>query len=298
MERHRLCADPERQHARLRRRGPLPRWRPPRRGAEAELEQLAVPGGPGAGLLRPARVRHVGGHHGLEGAHRHGRALRLEPRGGGDGGRADRQPLRVLHGRLDPARAGAAGQRLERRPLRSRRVAALLQQGPGELPGHADLDVPPGLRPQPARRGDLRRRPRGVDRRRERLARPLRQGRRAGAGRRRRHPDVEVSRQQRRYPLPRAVVGAAGAGRAPCPGHLGADRHGTRDTAVEPVHLRRHLHHDVQRGQRLGRDLPRPGADDRVHARGLADDHRQARHQGRQRHGRRGATTSTAPHGG
>ena len=59
---------------------------------------------------------------------------------------------------------------------------------------------------------------------------------------------------------------------------------GTR--AVERVHVRRRLHDHVERRQRLGRDVPRPGGHVRLHARGLADDHRQAHRHRRQRHGR------------
>ena len=46
----------------------------------------------------------------------------------------------------------------------------------------------------------------------------------------------------------------------------------------------------------VGRDLQGPGGDERLHARGLADDHRQARRQGRQRHGRGAAVRRRRRH--
>ena len=59
-----------------------------------------------ARLLRAASARDpVGRHHRLEGADRHRRPVRRQPGGGGDGRRAHRQPLRLLHRRLDRARA-------------------------------------------------------------------------------------------------------------------------------------------------------------------------------------------------
>ena len=158
----------------------------------------------------------------------------------------------------DRPRPGAAGQRLERRPVPGRRVAALLQQDPREVPEHADLDVPPRLRPQPARRRDLRRRPRRADRGRERLAGLLRQGRRLRArrrARRRRHPHLQVPGQRRRHALPRADLGAARARRDPARRRRGPDDRRARHRAEQRVHLRRRLHHDLERRQRLGRDL-------------------------------------------
>ena len=62
----------------------------------------------------------------------------------------------------------------------------------------------------PRARRDLRRRPRGADRRRERLAGLLRQGRRVRArrrARRRRHPHLQVPGQRRRHALPRGRPG-------------------------------------------------------------------------------------------
>ena len=168
------------------------------------------------GLLRPGRNRPVRRPHRLEDPDRQRRAVRRQPRGGGHGHRAHHEPLGALHRRQHPARAGPAGQRLERRPVPGRRVAALLQQGPREVPEHADLDVPPRLRPQPARRQHLHRRPRRARRHRERVDGLLRQGRRLRArrrARRRRHPHLQVPGQRRRHPLPRPDLGAARARR-------------------------------------------------------------------------------------
>ena len=69
----------------------LPGRRPPGRRPEAELEQLALRRGRGARLLRPARERSLGGHHGLEGADRHRRPVRRQP-GGERDGRASSRP--------------------------------------------------------------------------------------------------------------------------------------------------------------------------------------------------------------
>ncbi len=102
---HRDGADAERQLARLRRERAVLRWRPPARRAEAELERLALPRGPAARLLRPGGHGSVGRHHRLEDVHGHRRAVRRQPAGRGDGRRAHRQPLRLLHRRLDRARA-------------------------------------------------------------------------------------------------------------------------------------------------------------------------------------------------
>ena len=146
----------------------------------------------------------------------------------------------------------------------------------------------------------LRRRPRGADGGRERVAGLLRQGRRVRAGRRarrRRHPHLEVPGQQRRHALPRADVGAARARRDPDRRRRGADDRRSRHAAVERVHVRRRLH-DHRRAPTTPRPRPTsvPAADDGVHARGLADDHRQARRHGRQRHGRGAAVRRRRRH--
>ena len=174
-------AEPERQLARLRRRRAVPRRRPPR---SASRSRAGTPRSTSAawrsGYYAPVGHRSVRRHHRLEGADRHRRPVRRQP--GGRRRWSPSSPPTTRRYYIDDshrARARAAGQRLERRPVPGRRVAPLLQQGPREAPERADLDVPPRLRPQPARGRGLRGRPRGADGGRERVARLLRQGRRA-----------------------------------------------------------------------------------------------------------------------
>ena len=101
------------------------------------------------------------------------------------------------------------------------------------------------------------------------------------------------------HALPRGLLGAAGAGRDPDRRRRAADDRRARHRAEQRVHVRRRLHHDGERRQRERRDLQGPGRDERLHAGGLADDRRQARRpRAPTTWSPRGSTTSTARRSG
>ena len=105
----------------------------------------------------------------------------------------------------------------------------------------------------------------------------------------------QVPGQRRGHPLPRADLGAARAGRDPARRRRRPDDRRARHRAEQRVHLGRRLHHDLERRQRLDRDLQGPGRDLGLHARRLGHDRRQARPSpAPTTWSPRGSTTSTA----
>ncbi len=203
----------QRQHARLRRRRALPRRWAPLRHPEAGLERRALPRWPGGGHVLASGNGPLGRHHGLEGAHGHRRPVRRQPRRRGDGLRAHRQPLGVLHRRQRSRPRPrcwpmASTTTCSRSPSRS---ATTTRSAPSTRARRSRCST--STRATARARARRRRRTRAALAAAENaLARPLRQGRRAAAGGRRRHPHLEVPGHQRRDALPRAVVGAAGPG--------------------------------------------------------------------------------------
>ncbi len=200
---------PNGANARLRRQRDLPRRRPPRRRAEAELEQLALPRRQVLGYYAPLGTDPAADITGWKALTDTGGPFDANPAAAAMVSELTANHSAYYLDDSDRARPRAARQRLERRPLPGRRVAALLQQGPREVPERADLDVPPRLRPQPARGRDLRRRPRRADRGRERLAGLLRQGRR------RRSPPTRAAASTSSPPSARSAAPARATTRRP-----------------------------------------------------------------------------------
>ncbi len=94
MERHRLRADAQRQHARLRRQRARTSSGGHRVGVQKQSwNNTLYLAGSLLGYYAPLGTDPVRRHHRLEDADRHRRAVRRQPRGGGDGHRAHRQPL-------------------------------------------------------------------------------------------------------------------------------------------------------------------------------------------------------------
>ena len=228
----------------------LPRRRPPRRRPEAELEQLALPRR--RWLLRLLRARSARDPSadiiGLEGADGHRRPVRRQPRGGGDGRRAHRQPLRATTSTTasPPAPALLAnGWNDDLFPVDEslryyNKVRAKYPDAPISM-FHLDFGH------SPRARRDLRRRPRRADRGRERLAGLLRQGRRAEPADARGGVDILTSKcpvngAGTRYHAPTWALLAPGEIRVDGAAPQTIVAPGTR--AEQRVHLRRRLHDD------------------------------------------------------